>query len=86
MVEKEINSVGNGAVWYVHQAKTLRIRAKLSINKFAQRAGVSRESVSKVEKFGPVTELIAEQIFSALNELHDQSLNREDLVKDNPEK
>ena len=53
--------------WFVRDAKTLRMHAKLNINKLAKLADVSRDSVSKIEAGHSVTEVIARMVFDALN-------------------
>ena len=72
------------AGWYVHGAKTLRMHAKLTINKLASLADVSRDSVSNIETSKPVTELVAVKIFGALNEALGGKLSQDQHVKPAP--
>ena len=76
----------NGASWILQNAKTLRVGAKLSMSKLSGLAQVSRDSISKVEKSLPVSEIVIEKIFSALNTAHKGNLNRDSHVKHADEK
>jgi len=45
----------NGAIYYVPRLRTLRIAAKLSINRLAREAEVGRDLVSSLERHHPHT-------------------------------
>lgn len=72
------------AKWYVWHAKTLRVKAGMTINKLAAHAEVGRQSVSNVESHNAVSEVVAQKIFDALNQRHGNSLDRDSFVKDMP--
>lgn len=65
------------AGYYIHQCKTLRELAGLSINSLARKAEVDRSTVSKIEKKHPVTGAIAGRVFNALNEASKNTLKFE---------
>lgn len=76
----------NDVGWYLIGAKTLRIGGKLSMSKLAGLAQVSRDSISNIEKHHPVSEVVIEKVFSALNTIHNGKLDRVSYIKNTPEK
>lgn len=68
MVNDESGS--NGAEHVLPRLKTLRIGARLSINKLASEAGVSRDLVSSLERNHAHTLLKVQAVFDTLKKYH----------------
>jgi DNA-binding XRE family transcriptional regulator len=76
----QLEKLNGHAVWYLRDAKTLRIKAKLTMNKLSAAADVGRDTISKIEKKHPVSEIVAEKVFSALNSALNGSLDRDSHI------
>lgn len=66
----ESDDYGNGAEYLLPRLKMLRIGAKLSINRLASEAGVSRDLVSSLERGHPHTLLKVQAVFDVLSKHH----------------
>jgi transcriptional regulator with XRE-family HTH domain len=75
---------GNRSAWYVRNAEELRVVAGLTQTELVARAGVGRDTISKVERGIPVSRLKAQKIFHALNALHGERLKGEQYVSLKP--
>lgn len=60
--------------------KTLRLEAKLSQNKLAQRADLDRGTVSAAERGGDVTEITVSKLAAALTKALRREIKLDDLV------
>jgi transcriptional regulator with XRE-family HTH domain len=70
------------ANYYIPRCKTLRISARLSMNKLAGEAQVDRGTIKKIESNHGVIELTADKVFSALKQHHsDIEKDKEVVVK-----
>lgn len=72
----------NGKARYLHRCETLRQQAGLSIAKLAQKAGVDRGTVTKIERHQGVMGDKVGSVFKALNDAHEGSLVFEVEVTD----
>lgn len=60
----------NGAHYYLHRLQTLRISAKLTMNRLAKEADVGRDLISSLERHHPHTRLKVQAAFDALKRYH----------------
>ena len=74
------------ATWYVHNAKNLRLDARLSMSQLAGIANVSRDTLARAEAGEAVSELVAVKIFEALKGKLTRPVTRDDHVKHSPPK
>ena len=74
--------------WYVRNAEDLRFNGdeKLTQLQLAAKAKVGRDAVSKIEQGVPVTRMIAERVFAALNDLNGGTLARHYVTETAPPK
>lgn len=76
----------NGRIRFLHRCETLRQQAGLSVAKLAQKAGVDRGTVSKIERHqGAMGDKVG-SVFTALNDTdaHKGALVFEIEVTDSP--
>jgi DNA-binding XRE family transcriptional regulator len=60
----------NGAHYYIPRLETLRITAKLTINRLAKEADVGRDLVSSLERRHPHSRIKVQAVFDALKKYH----------------
>jgi DNA-binding XRE family transcriptional regulator len=75
---------GNRVTHKIRDLKRLRMRIKprMSQAKLAREAGVSVDTYRKAERDGAVTEVIANAIFDAVNELLGKTLDRSKYIQE----
>ena len=74
----------NAARFFLPNCETLRIGAKHSMNKLAALADIDRSRITMIEKNHPVSQITAQKVFDALNELHGGRLEREKEIVTKP--
>jgi|HubBroStandDraft_4_1064222.scaffolds.fasta_scaffold24285_4 DNA-binding XRE family transcriptional regulator len=78
---RRVPAYDGGQVWYVLEARNLRIHARLTQVELALAAGVGRDAIGRIERGDPVTQRIAVAIFDALNKAHNGRLKENKYVK-----
>lgn len=69
-MKDEVSKANNTATYYLPHCETLRIHAGMNKTALAKAAGVSRDTISTIEKKHPVTAAIANSVYNALAEKH----------------
>ncbi len=67
---KGASKANNTATYYLPHCETLRLHAGMNKTDLAKAAGVSRDTISTIEKNRPVTAAIANSVYNALAEKH----------------
>lgn len=62
---KDVSKANNTATYYLPHCETLRIHASMNKAALVKEAGVSRDTISTIEKKHPVTAAIADSVYNA---------------------
>jgi DNA-binding XRE family transcriptional regulator len=69
-MNKTVSKANNTATYYLPNCQTLRDQAGMTKAALAKEAGVSRDTISTIEKNHPVTAAKAHSVYNALAEKH----------------
>lgn len=69
-MNEAVSKANNTATYYVPNCETLRTHAGMTKTALSKAAGVSRDTISAIEKKHPVTAAMANLVYNALAEKH----------------
>lgn len=69
-MNEAVSEANNTAIYYVPNCETLRNHAGMTKTALAKAAGVSRDTISTIERKHPVTAPMANSVYNALAEKH----------------